>query len=133
MFSDYWVGQNGVPVIARGMLPENLRSVIEPANPREEFLLAKLEEMAVRLKGAETLGKEYDEYDSDEDIYRKVTLKEQADRAEREVESVRRRMRVITEAASSLLLAQGAIASTEQRMQLILDGLTQLQAHINGR
>ncbi|SDS19606.1 hypothetical protein SAMN05216421_1079 [Halopseudomonas xinjiangensis] len=132
MFSDYWIGQPGVPVIAREARPEHIRSVIEPTTPREEYLVARIEELAAKATGAEVLGKYFDEDDDDDEIYQKIDLKRRAEYAERQADEARRKMLAITEAVRSFTLAQSVVASQEQRLQMMLDGIKQLSDQIRG-
>src|SRR5690606_1539787 len=92
MHSSVLIGRKGVPVICRNLLPSELRTVIQPDNDREEFLLLLAEEQHLRAVAAEQLGEDYDDSDDDELIGYKLSLAEKVERAERQVGHMLHRM-----------------------------------------
>lgn len=134
MHSSVLIGRKGVPVICRNLLPSELRTVIQPDNDREEFLLLLAEEQHLRAVAAEQLGEDYDDSDDDELIGHKLSLAEQVASSKRQVEDVLRRMDSnrqrtdeILRLAKQALLNQSLVASQEERLQGLLNDLSGLR------
>lgn len=134
MHSSVLIGRKGVPVICRNLLPSELRTVIQPDNDREEFLLLLAEEQHLRAVAAEQLGEDYDDSDDDELIGYKLSLAEKVERAERQVDhmlhrmdSNRQRTDEILRLAKQALLNQSLVASQEERLQGLLNDLSGLR------
>lgn len=134
MHSSVLIGRKGVPVICRNLLPSELRTVIQPDNDREEFLLLLAEEQHLRAVAAEQLGEDYDDSDDDELIGYKMSLAEKVERAERQVDhmlhrmdSNRQRTDEILRLAKQALLNQSLVASQEERLQGLLNDLSGLR------
>ncbi len=134
MHSSLLIGRKGVPVICRNLLPSELRTVIQPDNDREEFLLLLAEEQHLRAVAAEQLGEDYDDSDDDELIGYKMSLAEKVERAERQVDhmlhrmdSNRQRTDEILRLAKQALLNQSLVASQEERLQSLLNDLSGLR------
>lgn len=134
MHSSVLIGRKGVPVICRNLLPSELRTVIQPDNDREEFLLLLAEEQHLRAVAAEQLGEDYDDSDDDELIGYKLSLAEKVERAERQVGDMLRRMdrnrdqtNEILRIAKRALLNQSMVASSEERLRGMLSDIAALR------
>lgn len=134
MHSSALIGRKGVPVICRTLLPSEIRTAIQPENDREEYLLLLVEEQHQRALAAEKLGDDYDEEDDDELIAHKLSLAEKVDKAGRQVDAMLRRMESQRERSSEILrvakralLNQSLVAGKEQRLQGLLDDLSELK------
>lgn len=140
MHSSVLIGRKGVPVICRNMLPSELRTVIQPDNDREEFLLLLAEEQHLRAVAAEQLGEDYDDSDDDELIGYKLSLAEKVERAESQVshmlrcmDSQRERSNEILRIAKRALLNQSMVGSQDERLQSLLDDLAELKHLVGSR
>ena len=140
MHSSVLIGRKGVPVICRNLLPSELRTVIQPDNDREEFLLLLAEEQHLRAVAAEQLGEDYDDSDDDELIGYKLSLAEKVERAERQVGDMLRRIdrtrdqtNEILGIAKRALLNQSMVASSEERLQSLLNDLAELRHLVGSR
>ncbi|MFV3090193.1 hypothetical protein ACNJYG_06825 [Pseudomonas sp. GW6] len=140
MHSSVLIGRKGVPVICRNLLPSELRTVIQPDNDREEFLLLLAEEQHLRAVAAEQLGEDYDDSDDDELIGHKLSLAEKVERAERQVghmlhrmDSQRERSNEILRIAKRALLNQSMVGSQDERLQSLLNDLAELKHLVGSR
>ena len=140
MHSSVLIGRKGVPVICRNLLPSELRTVIQPDNDREEFLLLLAEEQHLRAVAAEQLGEDYDDSDDDELIGYKLSLAEKVERAERQVgqmlnrmDSQRERSNEILRIAKRALLNQSMVGSQDERLQSLLNDLAELKHLVGSR
>jgi vacuolar-type H+-ATPase subunit I/STV1 len=140
MHSSVLIGRKGVPVICRNLLPSELRTVIQPDNDREEFLLLLAEEQHLRAVAAEQLGEDYDDSDDDELIGYKLSLAEKVERAESQVGDMLRRIdrtrdqtNEILGIAKRALLNQSMVASSEERLQSLLNDLAELRHLVGSR
>lgn len=140
MHSSVLIGRKGVPVICRNLLPSELRTVIQPDNDREEYLLLLAEEQHLRAVAAEQLGEDYDDSDDDELIGYKLSLAEKVKRAERQVDhmlhrmdSQRERSNEILRIAKRALLNQSMVGSQDERLQSLLNDLAELKHLVGSR
>lgn len=140
MHSSVLIGRKGVPVICRNLLPSELRTVIQPDNDREEFLLLLAEEQHLRAVAAEQLGEDYDDSDDDELIGYKLSLAEKVERAEcqvshmlRRMDSQRERSNEILRIAKRALLNQSMVGSQDERLQSLLNDLAGLKHLVGSR
>ena len=140
MHSSVLIGRKGVPVICRNLRPFEIRTAIQPDNDREEFLLLLAEEQHQRAVAAEQLGEDYDDSDDDELIGCKLSLAEKVERAERQVGDMLRRIdrtrdqtNEILGIAKRALLNQSMVASSEERLQSILNDLAELRHLVGSR
>lgn len=140
MHSSVLIGRKGVPVICRNLLPSELRTVIQPDNDREEFLLLLAEEQHLRAVASEQLGEDYDDSDDDELIGHKLSLAEKVERAERQVvhmlhrmDSQRERSNEILRIAKRALLNQSMVGSQDERLQSLLNDLAELKHLVGSR
>lgn len=140
MHSSVLIGRKGVPVICRNLLPSELRTVIQPDNDREEFLLLLAEEQHLRAVAAEQLGEDYDDSDDDELIGYKLSLAEKVERAEsqvshmlRRMDSQRERSNEILRIAKRALLNQSMVGSQDERLQSLLNDLAELKHLVGSR
>ncbi len=138
MHSSVLIGRKGVPVTCRTLSPSEIRIAIQPDNDREEFLLLLAEEQHQRAVAAEQLGEDYDDSDDEELIGCKLSLAEKVERAERQVGVMLRRMDSQRERSNEILriakraqLNQSMVASSEERMQSLLNDLAELR-HLVG-
>lgn len=130
MDSAILIGRKGVPVICQNLGPLELRKAIQPDNDREEFMLLLIEELALRVEAAERLGEDYDEDDDDFEVAAKLSLQEKVERAERQSISALERMdksrhqtNELLRVIKSALLNQSMVASQEERLNGLLQGL----------
>lgn len=130
MDSAILIGRKGVPVICKSLAPLELRKAIQPDNDREEFMLLLIEELALRLDAAQQLGDDYDNDDSDEELSEKLTLAQKVRNSDVQVSWMRKRVedtRVQTNellrVIKSALLDQAMVASQEDRLHGLLQGL----------
>ncbi|WP_314408871.1 hypothetical protein [Pseudomonas kuykendallii] len=126
MQSTYWIGQAGLPVILRGMTAAEVRTALQPQTPREEFLLAMLEETHERLIASIALQDDFDETDDGESIRIKVSLAERAEHAERKVRNAQESKETIRRLVRELLLDQGMVASESARLEMVLQQLKKI-------
>lgn len=140
MHSSVLIGRKGVPVICRNLLPSELRTVIQPDNDREEYLLLLAEEQHLRAVAAEQLGEDYDDSDDDELIGYKLSLAEKVERAESQVshmlhrmDSQRERSNEILRIAKRALLNQSMVGSQDERLQSLLNDLAELKHLVGSR
>lgn len=140
MHSSVLIGRKGVPVICRNLRPFEIRNAIQPENDREEYLLLLVEEQYTRAIAAEKLGEDYDESDEEELIGHKLSLAEKVERAERQVGDMLRRMdrtrdqtNEILRIAKRALLNQSMVASSEERLQSLLNDLAELKHLVGSR
>lgn len=140
MHSSVLIGRKGVPVICRNLRPFEIRNAIQPENDREEYLLLLVEEQYTRAIAAEKLGEDYDDSDDDELIGYKLSLAEKVERAERQVGDMLRRMdrtrdqtNEILGIAKRALLNQSMVASSEERLQSLLNDLAELRHLVGSR
>ena len=140
MHSSVLIGRKGVPVICRTLQPSELRTVIQPDNDREEFLLLLAEEQHQRAVAAEQLGEDYDDSDDDELIGHKLSLAEKVEKAGRQVDDMLRRMdsqrersNEILRIAKRALLNQSMVGSQDERLQSLLNDLAELKHLVGSR
>ena len=116
----------GIPVIATSVSPLELRKVLPPETDREEFYLALIEVLGKMVQSGPPLGTDQLELDDEgetisygdmvreRDRYRRISNDAYAERA-----SVYRKLKTLN-------IAQGATASVEARLQMLIDGLNEL-------
>lgn len=132
MHSTYWIGQPGVPVTLGGMTGSEVRSALQPQTPREEFLLAMLEETHERLIASIALGEDFDETDDEDRIHIKVDLAQRAEGAERQLRQARESKETISKLVRQVLLAQGMVASQSARFEMVLQQLKKIDTAMHG-
>ena len=130
MHSSVLIGRKGVPVICQNLAPLELRLVIQPDNDREEYMLLLIEELALRADAAEKLGENYDEDDSDELIAEKLSLaaqvsssRDQASNMLERMDNNRKQTHEVLSLIKAALLAQAMVASQEDRLSGLLQGM----------
>ena len=114
----------GIPVMATAVSPLELRKVLPPQTDREEFYLSLIEVLGKMVQagpppGTDELDDEgepisYADMVRDRDRYKRIANDAYAERA-----SIYRKLKLLN-------ITQGATASVETRLQMLIDGLNEL-------
>lgn len=116
----------GISVLATNCAPLELRKVMPPETEREDFFMALIELLANQLITSPATADEA-ELDDEGDPISYVDMVKDRDEQSRRANMAVTAKSELMQKIQRLNLAQGATASVEARLQMLIDGLNHIQ------
>lgn len=116
----------GIPVIATSVSPLELRKVLPPETDREEFFLALIEVLGKVVASGPPLGTDKLELDDEGEAISYADMVLDRNRYKRLANEAYVERASLYWKLKTLNITQGATASVETRLQMLIDGLNEL-------